>query len=484
MLNKHVKDQLSLYIDNALSQAERIIIEQHMRECAECREELALLKQTTNMVSQLSAPSLDPDFDQQVKAKIFDWEMKKEATTMKPRWQILPVPATAIAGVLVLLLIAGSLQVYVRRGIQGRIRDSSDQIGDHFSFVKAPKKNLDWGSSDKPASVFETGEYEPVYSSSSYETQSVGGDELTATEGSTFSRTYAAGYGGQQTRRGASRIAGVDSKLRHIDRAKRAEVGSKDDYDYQGILTESEINVSTSPIIVVDPVLPAVGEGERVIRTADITLEVDNGQETYTQLSQLCEEMGGFLAQSQFYKDRDGIQSGVVTLRIPKDKFNEALDKVRKIGKVERINTHSQNVNREYADLQSRLKTAMIVYNKMMKAIEGRKVTIPEAMRLESELTPVTNRIEAIKADIEKLNNLTSFTTITVSFHESKVSPAVIKEGVRRAKENIVLYLLGALHFLVGALPTLLAVLAVIAIGLAVLLYVKHKILQYLNRKK
>ncbi|MFC1752727.1 DUF4349 domain-containing protein [Thermoproteota archaeon] len=496
MKNYHVIEKLSLYIDNALSQQEKTLVDQHLKECSECRHELELLKQTTSVVSQWQAPSPDPDFERQVRENIFNWEMEKEAVKMKPKWRLIGVPATAVVGIII-VLFAGTL---MRTTMNARIRESADYLGDEID-----EKHAYISRKSKPALTlqeslksFTSVQYEPYYFSDdmSEAGRDSGGIFRSQPVGTWASRTDYADRSGWEKSGALSRSSRISSdelgvaydgvtdqeqllaqtRIRPVFRRNMTTEESEADLDYT--------TMGISPIIVVQPVLPAAGEGERVIRTAQVRLEVEDGQKAYTEISKLCQDFGGFLAQSSFYKSEDGVQSGVVTLRIPKAKFTEALDEIKKIGKVDSINTQSQDVSRQYADLESRLKTSMIVYEKMMKALEGRKVTIPEAMRLESELTPVTSRIEMIKAQIEKLNNLTSFTTINVQFHESKVAASVIKENIRRAKENIVVYLLGALHFLVAALPTLLALVILGAIGLTILLVIKHKIVRFINRNK
>jgi hypothetical protein len=148
------------------------------------------------------------------------------------------------------------------------------------------------------------------------------------------------------------------------------------------------------PVIVIQPTLPATGQGDMIIRTATVALEVENGKDTYNKASQICQDLGGYLASSNFYKDQEGREAGTITMRIPKDKFTVALDRLGALGKVENIGSNSQDVRQQYSNLKAQLDAAMVVYNKMVEALQKRQVTIPEAIRLESELTPVLRKIE------------------------------------------------------------------------------------------
>jgi dsDNA-binding SOS-regulon protein len=201
-------------------------------------------------------------------------------------------------------------------------------------------------------------------------------------------------------------------------------------------------------VIIIQPTLPATGIGDMIIRTAELKLEVENGKGTYKKISEICQELGGYLAESNFFRDEEGREYGAVTLRIPKDKFLAALDKLDGLGKVKDSNTASQDVSQEYANLKSQLEAAKVVYDKMLEALKKRQATIPEAIKLESELTPVLRRIEYFKNQVERLNNLTSFTTITVHFYESEVSAKVLEETKHLIKKEMLAAKIKAVRWL------------------------------------
>jgi len=205
----------------------------------------------------------------------------------------------------------------------------------------------------------------------------------------------------------------------------------------QEIPATAPVTTGEGTVIVIQPVLPATGIGEMIIRTANVSLEVQDGQEAYKQALAVCQEMGGYVAKTRFYKDDRDRQAGQVTLRIPRDKFMTALDKLSLLGKVENIATDSQDVSQEYKNLKAQLDAALVVYNKMLEALQKRQTTIPDAIRLESEISPVLYRIQDLKNRIEILNNVTSYTTITLNFHEARVSLKVLKDSSRFIKQSL-----------------------------------------------
>jgi dsDNA-binding SOS-regulon protein len=235
-------------------------------------------------------------------------------------------------------------------------------------------------------------------------------------------------------------------------------------------------------VIVIQPNLPATGEGEHIIRTGTVRLEVGDGKDTYRKASDICKELGGYLAASNFYKDDAGREAGEIIMRIPKDKFTTALDKLSSLGRVENISTDSKDVGQEYANLKSELDAAMVVYNKMLEALQKRQTSINEAARLESEITPILRRIADLKNRVEYLNNAVSFTTVTLKFHELQVSSKVLKDSTRFIRESLIKAGVGLVKFAAAAIPVTIVLVIVGVVALALGLLVKRLIKRLLKR--
>ncbi|TBR18752.1 DUF4349 domain-containing protein, partial [bacterium] len=363
MFNRHVIKYLSAYLDNELKPVHKQRVEEHLKVCAFCQKELGVLKALSLNLKTWQESGLNPVFESSVKEEIVRREVEGGVKMKKKTWFIM-VPSGVLAGILVVAFLG----VYSHRGMEGKITESSDSIGQ---------------------------QYEPYYVNSLYES--------TKPEYLRGGQRVSQGYYEAMPLKGA--------ELRNASSALTADFSMDSNKQYLSLAASPSPAVSSikapvegqGTVIVIQPVLPATGEGDKIIRTGEIRIEVEDGKATYSRISVVCQELGGYLAESKFYKDYQGRESGRITMRIPKDKFTLALDKVSALGKVENIDTKSFDVGQEYVNLKSRLDAAMVVYNKMLDALQKKQVTIPEAMRLESELTPVTRQIEDLKNKIEYL---------------------------------------------------------------------------------
>jgi len=447
MFRRHVIKELSAYLDNQLSERRAKTVKAHLDSCAVCTQELFRLKKLSEALKTWSLPGLSPDFDNGVKNEIVRAELEKGEVTMKKRTVAILIPSSVLAMILVIAFL-GSMQLYVKRGMQGRFKSAADEIKESYS---QPVIRLSGGSKQQHADAA----YGP------YDVNGVGGSIT----------------------RSAKMVSGVKSSMG--DDRSWGEEGTLSVTSSREYASQTEPASGQGSIIVVEPVLPATGEGEKIIRTANVSLEVEDGKEAFKKASLICQELGGYLASSNFYKDKEGRQGGTITMRIPKDQFLIALDRINSLGKVESSYANSQDISQEYANLNTQLGTAMIVYNKMLEALQKRQVSIPEAMRLESELTPIRKRIEDLKNKVEYLNNAVSFTTITVNFREPKVSEKVLRESRRSIQENMLTARINFLKLLgniIKNIPAIIGITLFLSTVLAIAYLFVHLVIRLIKR--
>ena len=441
MLIRHVTDTLSSYLDNQLSEKAKLQVEEHLKRCPRCSRELAQLQAVSQKLKSWHAPSLGEEFDGSVRNTIVLKELEGGRVTMNKKPLAILIPSGIAAGILVLVLFAGGMHnlLYTAKGIAGRHKTAKIA---QYNYEMDDKRRPDLPGDEE-----------------FYNGGAAGGLRIVREIGDKgdLNGNFLDGSERDRMTRGASLDAPASEVYRRAyNEPSQSSAGNE------------------SSVIVIQPVIPATAEGEMVIRTGQVRLEVESGQEAFRKASAICQELGGYISNSNFYQDREGRESGTITMRIPKQQFDAALDRLGRLGKLEGINTGSQDISQEYANLKAQLDAKLVVYNKMLEALQNRKVSIPEAIRLESELTPVARSIEDLKNRIEYLNNQVSFTTVTLSFHEPQVSTKTLKETKRIIKESLISTVMNAVKFLAAAIPVGLIIafwLGIVLVAGAVLKY-------------
>jgi hypothetical protein len=157
-----------------------------------------------------------------------------------------------------------------------------------------------------------------------------------------------------------------------------------------------------------------------VIKSAYIDLEVEKGEfeDVLFAISDLAEQNGGFVSNTYSYSDSEGnLTSGGITIRIPHNKYNSAIERVKDMGVVKSISVSGQDVTQEYVDLESRLRNYEAQQDILLDLMEQSK-KVSDSLEVQNELSNVQEQIEIIKGRMNYLDDLVAFSTIEIYLYE------------------------------------------------------------------
>jgi hypothetical protein len=224
--------------------------------------------------------------------------------------------------------------------------------------------------------------------------------------------------------------------------------------------------------------LPTQGE-QRLIRNADLTLEVPALAAVLTSLEQLARQSGGMVTNSSF-SGLERQRTASVTVRLPEAAFDGFLLEAEKLGKVVARQTYTSDVTRQYIDLEARIGNLQRQEQRLLSILEQAK-TIKEILDIEKELERVRGQLESMTGEFRYLRDQVGFSTVNVYLAETPAaSPVITGVGLKgvwqrgllglTATINSLLAGLGnALVFVFTALPYLL-IMAAVGVPAAVLL--------------
>jgi len=213
-----------------------------------------------------------------------------------------------------------------------------------------------------------------------------------------------------------------------------------------------------------------LGLDRKIIKSAYIELEIESGkfESSLFKISNLAEQNGGFVSNTQSYSDSEGnLTSGRINIRIPCDNFDFVVDKVRAIGTVESISMSGQDVTQEYVDLESRLKN-LNAQEKVLLDLMSQSKTVADSIEVQRELSYVQGEIEVIKGRMNYLDTMISFSTIDVYLHEPepiRTTPGWgFLDALKRGLRGAVKVLNGTIVFLIVMSPVLVLIAIILII--------------------
>jgi Domain of unknown function (DUF4349) len=164
---------------------------------------------------------------------------------------------------------------------------------------------------------------------------------------------------------------------------------------------------------------PATDSGidTKIIKTADITVEVKDVPGSVDTLKALVAAKGGYLSSSSISEGYNKRLSGTVVLRIPAAEFDNTLAGVKGIGTVKSVSTHGQDVTEEYVDVQAQItsyKNQLAQYNEIMK----KAVKVSDVIEIQQQIDSVQTNLNRLEGRLKYLNSRIDMSTITVTLQE------------------------------------------------------------------
>ncbi len=223
-----------------------------------------------------------------------------------------------------------------------------------------------------------------------------------------------------------------------------------------------------------------VSEGEltqrKVIKNGSLSILVKKAEEVADGIQAITGRLGGFVGESQIYEVSAGVKSGWITIRIPADRFDEAMAEIKKLAiRVERENVNAQDVTEQFVDLEAQLKNSRAEEAQYLEIMK-RAVTVEDTLKVSQQLSIVRGRIEQIQGQLQYLSRQVDMATITVSLTAEADTEIfgirwrpllVIKQALRNMLTGFTGYIDAMIGF-VFFLPVLLfwvATIAIVAIG-------------------
>lgn len=163
-------------------------------------------------------------------------------------------------------------------------------------------------------------------------------------------------------------------------------------------------------------IAPAAIE-RKIIRNADLELEAAAPAESQAKITTIAEAKGGFVIESNQSSsdikttERD---TATMTVRVPADKFNEALDEIRKTATRTISETiKGQDVTEEFIDIEARIKSQKALEVQFLEIMK-RSDTVDEALSIQREIAEVRGEIEKVEGRKQFLQNQSSLSTVKI----------------------------------------------------------------------
>lgn len=170
---------------------------------------------------------------------------------------------------------------------------------------------------------------------------------------------------------------------------------------------------------------PLAGHDRKIIKTADIQLEVASVEDASKRIAFLVEGLNGYVESSTFWAGDKGVRNGAVRVRVPSDEFTSVLERVKELGKVKREDVRGQDVTKQVIDNEATLRNLRRQEERYLDILKQAK-NVEEIMRVEQELARIRHNIEMTEGTLRYLEGAVAYSTISIELRQPEGPPPVL----------------------------------------------------------
>ena len=161
----------------------------------------------------------------------------------------------------------------------------------------------------------------------------------------------------------------------------------------------------------------------KIIRDGSVDIRIDPGAfgATASQIRVIATDLGGYVASGESRieeVDDERYAVGWFTIKVPTERFDEAVSRVEQLGERVAAQVSSQDVTEEYVDLEGRL-SYWRDQEQFHRRLLAEATTIQDLVTIQTRMQDVLLTIEQIEGRLRYLDSRTAYATLTVGVSEA-----------------------------------------------------------------
>jgi anti-sigma factor RsiW len=182
--------------------------------------------------------------------------------------------------------------------------------------------------------------------------------------------------------------------------------------------------------------------GRKIVRSGNVDYEVDSFDKTAERINKLIDAIkGAFVEDTTKDKLPNNKMKGSVVVRMPPESLNKFLGdlakELGKTGELKSMRIGSQDITKQYTDVESRLKAAKTLEERLLQIIKTGKGEIKDLVVAEEKLGQVRTKIEEMEGEIRFYNNQVSLSKLTIGLVEKDIQAASTLQVTEKIKMRI-----------------------------------------------
>ena len=202
--------------------------------------------------------------------------------------------------------------------------------------------------------------------------------------------------------------------------AAKSEFSAKEKNDEERSDAEGGAQLSTDAPAA--PVPATQADNRKLIRNAQLELEVANYEATVQRLTAFATEDGGYVATQDSSKLPNGKLQGTIVIKVAPQNLDRFLQKARSLGELKNQTLGTQDVTKTYFDTDARLRNAKRMEERLLAMLQTKTGKVSDLLQVEKELGRVREQIEQMQGELKYYDALVQYATVTISLAEKDLN--------------------------------------------------------------
>jgi len=209
-----------------------------------------------------------------------------------------------------------------------------------------------------------------------------------------------------------------DTGIGELESFQRKSIQTKSSVQGPGLVSDElsaplqEMSeVGTSAVSNVDK----QAQNRMIIRSGILSIITKDVRKSVEDVSTYIATVGGYVVNSSIEGTADA-PSATIEVRVPVDKFSQAIDSIKKTGiRVTDESTSGEDVTEDYTDTQSRIKNLQ-ASEAQFQEIMKQAIKVSDVLEVQRQLERVRGEIEVAQGHAQYLEKSAKLSTITAYF--------------------------------------------------------------------
>jgi len=162
----------------------------------------------------------------------------------------------------------------------------------------------------------------------------------------------------------------------------------------------------------------------KLIRNAQLDLEVKSFQTAMDEIATMTKAAGGYVDTSNSERGGNGKRQGTVVVKVLPQNLDDFLLKLRGLGVVKNQSVSTDDVTKDYFDTQARLDNSRRMETQLQDLLKRENGKVSDLLAVERELGRVRGNIEQMQGQLKLYDFEVQYATVTIQLSEKDLNQA------------------------------------------------------------